>query len=394
MKILVLDFRIYSIEYEIFEMPGEKEICRGVLEHIGFEQSVITHHCGSKTEKIAGDVYNHTEGLQLILDTLESRKYIASRDDIFAVGHRVVHGGWSFTSPVIVDTKVKKEIYNDFLIAPIHNPYNFMGIEAAEKLLPGKPNVAVFDTSFHQTIPEVAYRYALPERVFDEYKIRKYGFHGISHKYVAERTAKLLNKKSANIISLHLGAGSSICAIKKGKSIETSMGFTPIGGLVMTNRPGDIDAGVLLYLLKRGWSSEELSSCINKESGVCGMSGISDGMKEVVEAADAGNEKAKLAVDIFIYHVRKYLGSYYFLLEGDVDAISFTGGIGDNSPLFRQRILAGYEKFGIDIDSGLNNEIIGVEGRINSAKSKIKIFVLPKNEKVIIAKETLSLVAK
>ena len=394
MKILVLDFRIYSIEYEIFEMPRCGEICRGVLEHIGFEQSVLTHCYGNQTKKIAGDIYNHTEGLKFILDTLESGKYISSRDEIFAVGHRVIHGGWSFTSSVIVNNDVKKEIYNDFLIAPIHNPYNFMGIEAAEKLLPGKPNVAVFDTSFHQTMPEVAYRYALPERIFNEYKIRKYGFHGISHKYVSERTAKLLNKKSANIISLHLGAGSSICAIKKGKSIETSMGFTPIEGLVMTNRPGDIDAGVLLYLLKRGWSAEELNSCINKESGVCGISGISDGMKEVVEAAESGNEKAELALDIFVYHIRKYLGSYYFLLGGDVDAISFTGGIGDNSPFIRRRILAGYEKFGIKIDSSLNKGIIGVEGRINSSKSKIKIFVLPKNEKVVIAKETLKLITK
>ncbi len=394
MKILVLDFRIYSIEYEIFEMPEGREVCRGVIEHIGFEQSVLSHHSGGKSEKAASSAPNHTEGLKFILATLESRENIVPQRDIFAVGHRVVHGGWSFTSPVIIDPGVKKEIYNDFLIAPIHNPYNFMGIEASEKLMPGKPNVAVFDTSFHQTMPEVAYRYALPERVFNEYKIRKYGFHGISHKYVAERTAALLGKKSADIISFHLGAGSSACAIKDGNSIDTSMGFTPLEGLAMTNRTGDIDAGVLLYLLKSGWSAEELESCINKESGTCGISGISGGMKEIVEAADAGDKKAALALDIFVYRARKYLGAYYFLLGGEADAIAFTGGIGENSALLRGRILGGCEKFGIILDNKLNLGAVGTEGIISGEKSKIKIFVLPKNEKVIIAVETLKLVKK
>jgi len=266
-----------------------------------------------------------------------------------------------------------------------------MGIEAAEKLLPGKINVAVFDTSFHQTIPEKAYKYALPERIFDEYKVRKYGFHGISHKYMAERTASLMKKEKPNIISFHLGAGSSICAIREGESVDTSMGFTPLEGLVMTNRPGDIDAGVLLYLLKLGWSVEELDSCVNKESGTLGISGISDGMKEIVNNAQKGDEKARLAVDIFVYRAIKYLGAYFFALSGDVDAISFTGGIGENSYIIRESILKPCEKFGIILDTEKNKSTVGREGEISAAESKIKIFVLPKNEKVIVAKETLRL---
>src|SRR3989339_1464288 len=267
MKILVLNFRIYSIEYELFEMPKEIEICKGVLNHIGFDDALLTYNFENETKKIIKPIQSHREGLEFILSTLTGL-CIKSVDDIGGIGHRVVHGGWSFRSSVLIDENVKTEIYNDFLLAPVHNPYNLKGIEAAELLLPGKKNVAVFDTSFHQTIPEVAFRYAVPERLYHEYKIRKYGFHGISHKYAAERTAQILNKKSVTMISFHLGAGASVCAIKDGQSVDTSMGFTPVEGLVMTNRPGDIDAGVLMYLLKIGWSVSELENCLQRESGV------------------------------------------------------------------------------------------------------------------------------
>ncbi|MDD5688449.1 MAG: acetate kinase [Elusimicrobia bacterium] len=394
MKILVLSSRIYSIEYEIFEMPEEKEICKGILENIGFEQAILTRTVNGKIEKIVQPILDHQKGLEWIISIITNSKCgcVNSKDDISAIGHRVVHGGWTFTASVIIDENVKKEIYKDFELAPVHNPYNLMGIEASEKLFPGKKNIAVFDTSFHQTIPEVAFRYALPERLYLEYKIRKYGFHGISHKYIAERTAKILKKKTATMISFHLGAGCSVCAIKDGKSIDTSMGFTPLEGLVMPDRPGDISAGILLYLLKSGWSLSELETCLNKESGTFGISGVSNKMKEVVEEAEKGNEKAKLAIDIFVYRARKYLGGYYFLLNGEIDAISFTGGIGENSPLIREKILEGFEKFDIKIDSKKNEKTIGIEGEIGVTNSKIKILVLPRNEKILIAKETMELV--
>jgi len=393
MKILVLNFRIYSIEYELFEMPKEIEICKGVLNHIGFDDALLTYNFENETKKIIKPIQSHREGLEFILSTLTGL-CIKSVDDIGGIGHRVVHGGWSFRSSVLIDENVKTEIYNDFLLAPVHNPYNLKGIEAAELLLPGKKNVAVFDTSFHQTIPEVAFRYAVPERLYHEYKIRKYGFHGISHKYAAERTAQILNKKSVTMISFHLGAGASVCAIKDGQSVDTSMGFTPVEGLVMTNRPGDIDAGVLMYLLKIGWSVSELENCLQRESGVFGVSGISDEMKKIVEEYGKGNEKAKLAIDIFVYRARKYLGAYWFVLGGNVEAISFSGGIGENSPQIRELILAGLEKFGVKIDSEKNKKIVGIEGEISAVDSKVKTYVLPRNEKILIAKETMKLMKK
>ncbi|MEW6556732.1 MAG: acetate kinase [Elusimicrobiota bacterium] len=394
MKILVLNCRIYSIEYEVFEMPQEKELCKGILNHIGFDDTILTHTVGNKTERIVQQVLDHQKGLELIIATVTNSKYgcLKSKDEIDAIGHRVVHGGWTFRSSVIVDENVKKEIYKDFELAPLHNPYNLKGIEVAETLLSGKKNVAVFDTSFHQTIPEVAFRYALPERLYQEYKIRQYGFHGISHKYIAERTAQLLKKKSATLISFHLGAGCSACAIRDGKSVDTSMGFTPLEGLVMTDRPGDVSSGVILYLLRSGWTLSELEMCLNKESGTFGLSGISTEMKKVVESAQKGNENAKLAIDVFVYRARKYLGSYWFVLDGEVEAISFTGGIGENSPLIRERILAELDKFGIKIDSKKNEKAIGVENEINDSDSKVKVFVLPRNEKILIAKETMEII--
>lgn len=393
MKILVLNFRMYSIDYELFDMPSETEIGKGFLDHIGFDDAMLTYTVKNKTEKIIKPVLNHAAGLEFIIETLKTG-CIKSTDEIDVVGHRVVHGGWSFRSSVIIDENVKKEIESDFLIAPIHNPYNLKGINAAEKFLPGKKNVAVFDTSFHQTIPEVAFRYAVPERLFQEYKIRKYGFHGISHKYIAKETAQLLKKKKVTMISFHLGAGSSVCAVKDGQSVDTSMGFTPLEGLIMTNRCGDMDCGVIIYLMKLGWTLNEIESCLNKESGTLGISGVSEEMKQVVDSAQKGSEKAKLAVDMFVYRARKYLGAYYFVLGGEIDAVSFTGGIGDNSPVIREKILAGLEKFGIKLDPEKNAKMTGVEGDISTEDSKVRILVMPRNEKIQIAKETMDVVNK
>lgn len=397
MKILVLNCRIYSVEYEVFEMTGksqETELCKGILGHIGFDSAILTHTAKNKTSKIVKEVLDHRKALELINATLLNPDYgvIKSKEDIDVIGHRIVHGGGTFTSAVIIDENVKKEILKDFELAPLHNPYNMKGVEAAEMYFPGKPNVAVFDTSFHHTMPAVAYIYALPERLYNEYKIRKYGFHGTSHKYMSKRVAELLKKKTATLISLHLGAGSSACAIKDGKSIDTSMGFTPLEGLVMTNRPGDVDAGVVIYLLRNGWTLNEIELCLNRESGTLGISGVSNEMKEIVEMAAKGDEKAKLAVDVFVYRIQKYLGAYYFILGGKIDAISFTGGIADNSPVLRAKIIAGLENFGIKIDGKKNENAVGREAEISKDGSSVKLFVLPRNEKILIAREAMELV--
>lgn len=402
MKILVLNCRIYSIEYGVYEMftptkvegVQEKELCWGILSRIGFDETILTHTTGNKTEKIVQPVLDHKKGLELINTTLLNSEYgcLKLKEDISAIGHRIVHGGWTFRSSVVIDENVKKEIYKDFELAPLHNPYNLKGVEAAETYFPGKKNVAVFDTSFHQTIPEVAFRYGLPERLYQEYKIRRYGFHGTSHKYLAEKTAQLLKKKKATIISFHLGAGSSVCAIKDGRSVDTSMGFTPLEGLVMTDRPGDMDAGILIYLLRSGWTLSEIEMCLNRESGTSGISGLSSEMKEVVEEAKKGDEKAQLAIDIFAYRAKKYLGTYWFILNDEIEAISFTGGIGENSPVIREKILAGLDKFGIKLDSKKNEKTVGIEAEISVEGSKVKIFVLPRNEKILIARETMELV--
>ncbi|MFH1540580.1 MAG: acetate kinase [Elusimicrobiota bacterium] len=401
MKILVLNCRIYSIEYELFEMPTqhscepkETELCCGILEHIGFDAAILTHITGDKTEKTVQSVLDHQKGFELIMTTILNSEYncIKSKDEIFAIGHRVVHGGWTFTSSVIVDENVKKEIYKNFELAPMHNPYNLIGIETSEVFFSGKKNVAVFDTAFHQTMPEVAFRYALPSRLYHEYKIRRYGFHGTFHQYLSEKTAQLLKKDKATLISFYLGAGSSVCAISDGKSIDISMGFTPLEGLVMTSRPGDIDAGIITYLLRSGWTLSEVENCLNKESGTYGISGISNEMKDVVEAFEKGDANAKLAIDIFVYRIRKYLGAYYFILGGKIDAISFTGKIAKNSPLIREKILTGLEQFGVKIDSIKNEKTINTEGEISTFDSKVKIFVLTRNEKLLIARETMKLV--
>jgi len=396
MKILVLNCRIYSIEYELFDMPSEKELCKGVLEHIGFEQSILTHSVNNKTERFVQPICDYKKGLDFILSTIISPEYgcIKFKDEIKAIGHRIVHGGSTFTSSVLIDENVKKEINRDFEIAPLHNPYNLQGIEEIEKILPNRKNVGVFDTSFHQTLPEVAYRYALPERLFHDYKIRRYGFHGIFHKYTAETVSEIMKDKKINIISFHLGAGSSVCAIRNGKSIDTSMGFTPLEGLVMTDRPGDMDVGIVLYLLRRGWTLTELEPCLNRESGTYGISAISSNMEGVVKEAEKGDKKSQLAIEIFVYRARKYLGAYWFALDGKVDAIGFTGGIGENSPLIREKILHGFDKFGIKIDYKKNIHSINTEREINVKGSKVKIFTLPRNAKILIARETYDLLKK
>lgn len=394
MKILVLNCRIYSVEYEIFSMRQGKVLCRGVVEKIGLETSMLTHQlAGKETEKTVVPVIDHQRAIELILQTLVKPAYclINDRSEISAVGHRIVHGGEKFVSSVKIDEKVKQGIYENFELAPLHNPYNFKGIEAVEKLLPGVAQVAVFDTSFYTSLPEKVYRYAVPERLYQEFRIRRYGFHGISHRYVAEHGALILEKPldKLKIVSCHLGAGASITAIKDGMPIDTSMGFTPLEGLMMTTRCGDIDPGIIFYLQKSGWTLNVIESCLNRESGILGVSGISENMKEVISASLDGDARAKLAVEMFVYRVRKYIGAYWLIL-GNIDAITFTGGIGENAPLIREKICADLDHFGIKIDEEKNkNTVDGKEGIISGRGSKTKVIVVPGDEKLLIARDVV-----
>lgn len=399
MKILVLNCRIHSVEFELFEMPQEKELCRGVIDKIGSDDTMLYFKQADKTqikqkvvakgggEKVA--VVDHKNAVEIILKKLSEYK-------IDAVGHRIVHGGEKYFQSVVITDEVKKEIYRNFEFAPLHNPYNFQGIEAVEKFLPNTPQVAVFDTAFHQTLPEVAYRYPIPEGLYQQYRIRKYGFHGISHRYVTERTAALLKKpiEKTSLISIHLGQGSSLCAIKNGISVETSMGFTPLEGVMMTTRSGNIDPGMVFFLYKSGWSINDIENCLNKESGVLGISNISAEMKDVVEAYKKGDKKAALAIEMFVYHIRQYLGAYYLLLAGKIDAISFTGGIGENSDIIREKICQNLAFLKVQLDEEKNKKAISKQQDISKKSSKVKIFVIPRNEKIVIARDVYNVIMK
>jgi acetate kinase len=396
MKVLVINCRVNALEFEVYEMPQEKELCRGVIDKVGVESASLTYERPPAKEpyRIITQVLDHQKALEKILQTLTDEKIgvLGSVREITAVGHRIVHGGEKYFESARINAEVKKEIYRNFELAPLHNPYNFKGVEAAEKLLPGVPNIAVFDTSYHQTIPEVAYRYPLPERLYQQYRIRKYGFHGISHRYVAERIAELIKKplKQLNMISLHLGQGCSLCAIKNGASVDTTMGFTPIEGLMMTTRSGTIGPGVVLFLQKSGWSLNEIENCLNRESGILGVSGLSDNVKDVISAMNAGDKKAKLAVEMFAFRARSFLGSYFVSL-GKIDALGFTGGIGVNSDLIRRMICDALTPYGLKLDDKKNKKAVDVEAEISLRGSRIKAFVIPRNEKTLIARDTYRL---
>lgn len=399
MKVLVLSCRIHSIEFEVFQMPGEKELCRGTIDKIGLETAVVNYHvCGRKEgEVFIKPALGHNDAVEVILNIITNKLsgVAKSTDELIAVGHRVIHGGEKYFDSVLIDDEVRKEIARNTELAPLHNPYNLKGIEAIEKLLPGKPQVAVFDTSFHHSMPEETYRYAIPEMLYQKYRIRKYGFHGISHRYVAERSAVLLKKpqNKINIISMHLGQGASLCAIKNGISVDNSMGFTPVEGVMMASRSGNLGPGVILFLLRTGMSINEVDSCVNMESGILGISGISDEVKDVVEAMQKGDKRAKLAIDMFVYRLIGYFGAYYMNLK-KIDAICFTGGIGENSDIIRKKICDELEFLGIKIDNSKNKKIIGIEGDISRKGSKIKILIIPRDEKILIARDVFRLINK
>ncbi|MGA2915316.1 MAG: acetate kinase [Sedimentisphaerales bacterium] len=394
MKILVINAGSSSIKYQLFEMPAEKVLAKGLLEKIGEESSQLNHFSDSKEHKIRTKVADHSAGMKLILDTLVNPQtgVIRNVSEISAVGHRVVHGGEEFTASAVIDDRVIASIEKFADLAPLHNPPNLTGIKAARKGLPNALQVACFDTAFHTSIPKVAYIYALPYEIYEKFRVRKYGFHGTSHSYVAKRAAKLLggNPEQFNIITCHLGNGCSITAVKEGKSVDTSMGLTPLEGLVMGTRTGDFDPAIIFYLSEKGYGIDELNNMCNKKSGLLGISGVSNDMRNLRDQALAGNERAKLAFDIFCYRIKKYVGTYTAVL-GRLDALVFTGGIGENAPDARAQVCENLEQIGIKIDPAANEKTIRKEGLISSEGSRVKVYAIPTNEELAIAQDTYRL---
>lgn len=397
MNILVINCGSSSLKYQLIDMAKEEVLAKGLVERIGIEGSVIKHETMGKEEvKIQEEMKDHKRALELVLSSLTNKDYgaVESLDAIDAVGHRVVHGGEAFADSVIINDEVMKAINDNVEIAPLHNPPNIMGIEACSELMKDVPQVAVFDTAFHQTMPEKNYIYGLPYEYYEKYKVRRYGFHGTSHKYVTEKAAELLNKpvNEVNLITCHLGNGSSITAVENGKSMDSSMGFTPLEGLVMGTRTGNLDPAIITFLMeKENLNPEKMSNLMNKKSGVLGISGVSSDFRDLEDAAK-DNHRAQLALDIFESNVRKFIGAYFATLD-HVDAIVFTAGVGENSISMRASIVEGLKNLGLKIDDK-RNDIRGKAQEISADDSSVKIFVIPTNEELMIAKETLALTQK
>ena len=398
MKILVINCGSSSLKYQFIDMKDESVLAKGLVERIGIEGSVLKHEkTGMEKQTITAEMPNHEVALKLVMDALINESYGVIKDfkEIDAVGHRVVHGGEDFANSVLIDDKVMKSIEDCIDLAPLHNPPNIIGIKACQKLLPGVKMVAVFDTAFHQTMPDYAYMYAIPYEYYEKYKIRRYGFHGTSHRFVSKRASELMGKKidQCNIITCHLGNGASVAAIKNGKTIDTSMGFTPLEGLIMGTRSGDIDPAVISFLSeKEKMSIKEIDTLLNKKSGVLGVSGVSSDFRDIEGEAEKGNDRARLALDMFHTRVKKYIGAYMAEL-GNVDAVVFTAGLGENSAESRKEICKGLESLGIEIDVDAN-KTRGKEQLISKKDSKIKVFVIPTNEELVIARDTLEIVSK
>ncbi len=394
MNILVINCGSSSLKYQLIDMNNEKVLAKGLVERIGIDGSQIKHETIGKEEvKIQEPMKDHKRALELVLASVTDKDYgaVASLDEIQAVGHRVVHGGESFADSVIIDDEVMKAINDNVEVAPLHNPPNIMGIEACSELMKDVPQVAVFDTAFHQTMPEKNYIYALPYEYYQKYKIRRYGFHGTSHKYVTEKAAEMLNKPAdqVNLITCHLGNGSSISAIVNGKSYDTTMGFTPLEGLAMGTRTGDLDPAIIPFIMdKENMTPDQMNTLLNKKSGVLGISGVSSDFRDLEEAA--GKEhRAQLALDIFESRVRKYIGAYYATMD-HVDGIIFTAGVGENSISMRASIIEGLKNIGLKVDAE-KNDVRGKAQEISAEDSSCPIFVIPTNEELMIAKETLEL---
>ena len=398
MKVLVLNCGSSSLKYQLIDMETEGVLAKGLCERIGIEGSRLKHQPAGKDAVIFDDYQeNHSVSVKMVLDALTNPEYgvVKSMKEINAVGHRVVHGGEDFASSVIITPEVIAAIDKCSDLAPLHNPANLIGIHACEEIMPGVPQVAVFDTAFHQTMPERAYIYALPYEYYEKYGVRRYGFHGTSHRFVSEEACKMMERPydQTKVITCHLGNGGSVCAVRNGKSIDTSMGFTPLEGLVMGTRAGDVDASAVTYVMKKEHlTAEEMDNILNKKSGVLGISGVSSDFRDVEEASESGNDRAGTALDVFAYKVAKRIGAYAAAMNG-VDAIVFTAGLGENSGTTRRAICDYLGFLGVHIDS-YNNSLRGKAIEISATDSRVRVFVIPTNEELVIARDTKELLDK
>ena len=398
MNIFVINSGSSSIKYQLFKMPNEQPVCSGLVERIGLENSVITHRLFIKDEeKVITktiDLPDHEAGLKEVAQLLTQGETAVIKDatDIAAVGHRIVHGGRAFASTIIINAAIKDKIKSLFQLAPLHNPANYTGVEIAELIFTKATQVAVFDTAFHQTMPEKAFRYAIPKSYYDDYNIRAYGFHGTSHKYVSQKAMEYLGNKSAKLITIHLGNGCSMAAIDKGICIDTSMGFGPLNGLIMGTRSGDIDPSIIFHLVTQyGFDIEQVSTLLNKQSGMVGLTGFSD-MRDINNAQQQGNAEAKLALEMYAYRIQKYIGAYAAALNG-MDAIIFTAGVGENDAATRLSVCTNMNFLGLQIDAEKNSlRTTGIR-EINTVNSAVKILIIPTNEELEIVKQCYKLLA-
>ncbi|AIK40343.1 acetate kinase [Bacillus pseudomycoides] len=391
-KIIAINAGSSSLKFQLFEMPSETVLTKGLVERIGLEDSIFTITVNGEKQTEVTSIPDHGVAVNILLNKLTENGIVKSLDEISGIGHRVVHGGEKFDDSALITDEVLAEIENLSELAPLHNPAHVVGIKAFQAVLPNVPAVAVFDTAFHQTMPEESFLYSLPYEYYEKYGIRKYGFHGTSHKYVTQRAAELLGRplESLRLLSCHLGNGASIAAVEGGKSIDTSMGFTPLAGVTMGTRSGNLDPALIPYIMqKTGQSVEEVLNVLNKKSGMLGLSGFSSDLRDIEQAEKEGNHRAEVALDVFVERIHKYIGSYAARMKG-VDAIIFTAGIGENSTLIRERVLEGLEFMGVYFDPKRNN-IHGEEAFISFPHSPVKIIVIPTDEEVMIARDVLRL---
>ncbi|WP_150843569.1 MULTISPECIES: acetate kinase [unclassified Clostridium] len=398
MKVLVINCGSSSLKYQLINMETEESLAQGLVERIGIEGSILTQKVPGRDKYIIEQpMADHKDAIKLVLDALVDGNHgvISSMDEISAVGHRVVHGGEKYSESVVIDDAVMESLEECVKLAPLHNPANIIGINACKSLMPNTPMVAVFDTAFHQTMPKTAYMYPLPYELYTKYGIRKYGFHGTSHKYVSAECAKLMGKdiKDVKIITCHLGNGASLAAIKDGHCVDTSMGFTPLEGIAMGTRCGNIDPAIVTFLMNEGkMTAKEVDNLMNKQSGVLGLSGVSSDFRDIEDAAKEGNERAILALNVYNYRVREMIGAYAAAMGG-VDAVVFTAGLGENAIETRAEICKGLEFLGIEIDDAKNN-VRGKSTEVSKDGAKVKVFVIPTNEELVIARDTKELTSK
>jgi len=395
MNILVINAGSSSIKFQLIKMPSRELICDGMIERIGQDNSILKYKTNAITFQKTERLLTHKEGLKKIVEWLldPEKGVIKDKNEIEVVGHRVVHGGNSFSNISLINAEVKEEIQAFSALAPLHNPNNFEGILIAEKLFPSAKQVAVFDTAFHQTIPEKAKKYAIPKSFYEDHNIQVYGFHGTSHKYVSEKANEYLQLKKSRLISIHLGSGCSITAVLDGKSIDHSLGFAPSNGLIMGSRSGDIDHSIIFYLVNDlGYSLDKVNSLLTKESGMLGLTGYGD-LRDIQREAENGNQDCVLALEMNAYRIKKYIGAYIAAMNG-LDAIIFTAGVGEHSSVMRKLVCAGMDYFGIYLDQEKNEEKLNNIREINAATSKVKILVIPTNEELEIAKQAFDLLGK